>query len=331
MRRIGQLAGHLLCAAPTAAAAGSGPNGNITGPGSGGGGSTAVAATDYPLPQLAALGYTNYAGAESPKVIYHKKGYVAYVVINRPQALNACDFDAYRMIRESFQDFDADPNLRVAIFTAVGQRGFCAGSDIKNNYDNEFKKEAAGGPAKTEGLDENATKAGWHIGRVSKPVICGINGHANGGGLEQALASDIRIAVKTAQFGLGEVRLGWLPGGGGTQRLPRMLPKGAALQMLWTGNRINTEKALRVGLIDDVVESHADLLPACEAIAEQIALSAPLAVRKIKEVAYQGLDLTLEEGLVKEGQAQKWLMTTADAREGASAFAQKRAPNWKAA
>eukprot|EP01045_Picozoa_sp_COSAG04_P000997 COSAG04_NODE_29_length_36122_cov_73.422619_19_plen_238_part_00 len=152
----------------------------------------------------------------------------------------ACDFDTYAQIREAFQRFDADPELYVAIFTGVGERAFCAGSDIKSNF-------AGGGIDKLDKSDAATPEppresVGWHLGQVKKIVICGINGHANGGGLEQAIASDIRVAVRSAQLGMGEVRLGLLPGGGGTQRLPRLIPKGRAIEMLTTGQRIGAEE-----------------------------------------------------------------------------------------
>jgi enoyl-CoA hydratase/carnithine racemase len=163
---------------------------------------------------------------------------------------------------------------------------------------------------------------------LTKPIIAAINGHANGGGLEQALCCDIRVAADHAQFGLGEVRLGWLPGGGGTQRLPRLIPLGRALEMLYTGNRIGAEEALRLGLVDHVVPM-SRLMAKSEEIATEICKSAPLAVQRIKQAALRGLDLPLVDGLKLERELYKWLQGTDDAREGALAFAEKRAPQWK--
>ena len=139
-----------------------------------------------------------------------------------------------------------------------------------------------------------------------KPIIAAINGHANGGGLEQALACDIRVAAHHAQFGLGEVRLGWLPGGGGTQRLPRLISMGRALEMLYTGGRIGAEEALRIGLVDYVMPM-SRIMTKCEEIAEEICKSAPLAVARIKQAAMRGLDLPLAEGLKLERDLYKWL------------------------
>eukprot|EP00747_Dinoflagellata_sp_TGD_P207350 gnl/TRDRNA2_/TRDRNA2_80924_c0_seq1.p1 gnl/TRDRNA2_/TRDRNA2_80924_c0~~gnl/TRDRNA2_/TRDRNA2_80924_c0_seq1.p1 ORF type:complete len:300 (+),score=67.43 gnl/TRDRNA2_/TRDRNA2_80924_c0_seq1:66-965(+) len=257
----------------------------------------------------------------SPKVIYTTKGRVAYIVINRPQVMNACDFETYAKIKSAFQKFDADPTLYVAIFTGVGDRAFCAGSDIKSNFAN-------GGIDKLD-AEKPKWSEGWHLGQTKKVVIVGINGQCNGGGLEQALASDIRVAVRSAQFGMGEVRLGLLPGAGGTQRLPRLIPKGRAIEMLTTGARISAEEAHRLGLVDHLVDSLDELTAKCEEIAEQVALSAPIAVQTIKRVAKDGLDMPLQQGLALEAEGQRILMATEDSREGTNAFAEKRKPQWK--
>lgn len=249
------------------------------------------------------------------KVIFEKKGPVAYVTINRPERLNACDFETYTRLTEIWSEFRDDSSLRVAIFTGTGERAFCAGSDIKSNY------------VEKRGAKDAKTPYPVML-ELTKPIIAAINGHANGGGLEQALACDIRVAAEHAQFGLGEVRLGWLPGGGGTQRLPRLIPLGRALEMLYTSKRIGADEALRLGLVDYVVPM-SELMARCEEIAGEICKSAPLAVRKIKEVALRGLDLPLSEGLKLEQQRYQWLTKTEDAEEGALAFAQKRPPNWK--
>ncbi|MGO9450537.1 MAG: enoyl-CoA hydratase/isomerase family protein [Candidatus Binataceae bacterium] len=249
------------------------------------------------------------------KVIFEKKGPIAYVTINRPERLNACDFETYGRLTEIWSEFRDDPALRVAIFTGTGDRAFCAGSDIKSNYVDRTGREGAKTPYPV-------------MLQLTKPIIAAINGHANGGGLEQALACDIRVAAEHAQFGLGEVRLGWLPGGGGTQRLPRLIPLGRALEMLYTGKRIDAQDALRLGLVDYVVPM-ANLTSKCEEIAAEICKSAPLAVQKIKEVALRGLDLPLADGLRLEQEGYQWLTNTEDAREGANAFAEKRSPAWR--
>jgi enoyl-CoA hydratase/carnithine racemase len=254
------------------------------------------------------------------KVLFEKKSAVAYVTINRPERLNACDFETYAMLADIWAEFQQDVSLRVAIFTGAGDRAFCAGSDIKSNYVESNDVERTGA--------ERSKSPYPVMMQLTKPVIAAINGHANGGGLEQALACDIRVAAEHAQFGLGEVRLGWLPGGGGTQRLPRLVPLGRALEMLYTGMRIDAGEALRLGLVDYVVPLN-ELMAKCERIAAEICRSAPLAVSKIKEVALRGLDLPLADGLRMEREAYEWLTRTEDAREGAQAFAQKRPPAWR--
>ncbi|HVN89685.1 MAG TPA: enoyl-CoA hydratase-related protein [Candidatus Binataceae bacterium] len=249
------------------------------------------------------------------KVVFERKGPIAYVTINRPERLNACDFETYSTLASIWQEFQNDSALRVAILTGAGERAFCAGSDIKSNY------------VESPGVEPHNLLFPVMYD-LTKPIIAAINGHANGGGLEQALACDIRVAADHAQFGLGEVRLGWLPGGGGTQRVPRLIPLGRALEMLYTGNRIGAEEALRLGLVDHVVPMN-QLITRCEAIAAEICKSAPLAVQRIKHVALRGLDRPLAEGLKLEREHYDWLQTTEDAREGAQAFAEKRPPNWK--
>jgi len=249
------------------------------------------------------------------KVIFEKKAEIAYVTINRPERLNACDFETYGLLTDIWSEFRDDRALRVAIFTGTGERAFCAGSDIKSNYVDRTGREGARTPYAV-------------MLELRKPIIAAINGHANGGGLEQVLACDIRVAAEHAQFGLGEARLGWLPGGGGTQRLPRLIPLGRALEMLYTGNRIDAQEAHRLGLVDYVVPMP-QLMSRCEEIAMEICKSAPLAVQKIKEVVFRGLDLPLADGLRLEHESYKWLVDTEDAGEGAKAFAEKRPPDWK--
>jgi enoyl-CoA hydratase/carnithine racemase len=249
------------------------------------------------------------------KLLFEKKGPVAYVTINRPERLNACDFETYARLAEVWREFRDDDGLRVAILTGTGERAFSAGSDIKANY-----VEKPG--------EEPQNELFPMLLELYKPIIAAINGHANGGGLEQALACDIRVAAEHAESGLGEVRLGWLPGAGGTQRLPRLIPLGRALEMLYTGNRIGAAEALRLGLVDHVVPL-ARLVPKCEEIAAEICKSAPLAVSRIKQAALRGLDRPLAEGLALERELYLWLQGTEDAREGARAFAEKRPPRWR--
>ena len=249
------------------------------------------------------------------KVLFEKKGPLAYVTINRPERLNACDGETYRMLTEVWREFRDDPALRVGILTGAGDRAFCVGTDVKANDFARLSEEPQNLPFSL-------------LSDLAKPLIAAINGHANGGGLEQALCCDIRVAAEHAQFGLGDARLGWLPAAGGTQRLPRLIPVGRALELLYTGNRIGAHEALRLGLVDQVVPlSH--LMRKCAEIAHAICQSAPLAVQTIKQAVLRGLAMSRAEGLKRERELDKWLRGTEDAREGARAFAEKRPPQWQ--
>jgi enoyl-CoA hydratase/carnithine racemase len=249
------------------------------------------------------------------KVLLEKRGQVAYVTINRPERLNACDKETYGALAATWAALQDDDNIRVGILTGAGERAFCAGSDIREDSFGQG-----------DSVPDNALFPVMHAAR--KPMIAAINGHCNGGGLEQALACDIRVAAEHAQFGLGEVLLGLLPGGGGTQRLPRLIPLGRALEMLYTGTRIDAAEALRLGLVDHVVPAE-KLLEKCDAIAKAICRGAPLAVEKIRQAALEGRDLPLADGLKLEAELFDFLRTTSDSKEGARAFAEKRTPNWQ--
>ncbi len=249
------------------------------------------------------------------KVLFEKRGQLAYVTINRPERLNACDDETYDTLAATWREVGADPELRVGILGGAGERAFCAGSDIRS--------ESFGKPGRIPGGELFPVMTA-----MTKPVIAAIHGHCNGGGLEQALACDIRVAAEDAQFGLGEVLLGVLPGGGGTQRLPRLIPLGRALEMLYTGARIDASEALRLGLVDHVVP-RTELMGKCESIAHAICRGAPLAVEKIREAVLRGLDMPLAEGLALERENMAFLRATEDATEGAAAFAGKRPPRWQ--
>lgn len=249
------------------------------------------------------------------KVLIEKHDQIARVTINRPERLNACDEETYNTLAAAWRDVNADDALRVGILTGAGERAFCVGSDIRS--------DSFGKPGRIPGGDLFPVMHG-----MTKPVIAAIHGHCNGGGLEQALACDIRVAADDAQFGLGEVLLGVLPGGGGTQRLPRLIPLGRALEMLYTGTRIDAAEALRLGLIDHLVP-RSELMSKCNSIAMAICKGAPLAVQKIREAALLGLDMPLEQGLELERTNMAFLRTTADSKEGATAFAEKREPRWQ--
>jgi len=247
------------------------------------------------------------------KVCVEKKDGIVHVKINRPAVMNACDGETYHAIADAWDELDSDPQCRVGIVSGEGS-AFCVGTDIK----------WVASPAAKDFEDRLYPR----LMTLSKPLIAAIHGHCNGGGLEQALAADIRVAAEDAQFGFGEARLGWIPGGHGTQRLPRLIPLGNALEMLYTGRRIDAAEALRLGLVNRVVPVN-ELMVTCEHIAMEIIRSAPLAVQQMKAAVMQGLDVSLPEAVRIEKACFERLMQTADAKEGARAFAEKRPPTWR--
>lgn len=254
-------------------------------------------------------------------VIYEIKDKIAYVTINRPQALNACDQPTYNRLAEVWRDFRDNDDAWIAILTGMGERAFCAGSDIKLNFGGKPRSSEAFDPQRNGDLTRGL--------EIWKPIIAAINGHCNGGGLEMALACDIRVASENAQFGLGEVKLGLLPGGGGTQRLPRAVSLCNALWLLYTGDRIDAQEAYRIGLVNKVVPLP-ELMTNAKAMAQKILESGPLAVRAIKQAAIKGLSMPLEDGLRIEQHLFRMLRNTEDSKEGTRAFAEKRKPEWKA-
>ena len=252
---------------------------------------------------------------------YQKEGKIAIFTINRPEALNSMNVQAAQELHKAMVDFRDDPALWVGIITGAGDRAFCAGADIKDML--PFLKEHlqnrpwAMPDTPMRGLD------------LWKPLIAAINGMALGGGLEIALACDIRIASEKARFGVPEVTLGLIPGWGGTQRLPRMIPWCKAAELLLTGRPIDAQEAYRIGLVNMVVSPEAVMSTAKE-WAEVICQAGPLAVRAAKEAMIRGSSLTLEDGLRLENALEAYLMSTEDYTEGTTAFVEKRKPDFKA-
>ena len=248
---------------------------------------------------------------------------VLLVTIDRPEARNALSLEMGRALTEVWTTFRDDKDLRVAILTGAGDRAFCAGADLKEvgawyrSMTPIERRERGEREPGVGGITRNLD--------TGKPVIAAINGPCLAGGLEIALACDIRIAAERATFGLPEVRRGILPGAGGTQRLPRLVPLGFALEMLYTGEAIDAKTAHAVGLINRVVPGE-ELLSEARALAGRIARSAPLAVQAARAAALRGLHLPLDEGLRLEQFYAEPLRATEDAREGVSAFVEKREP-----
>ncbi|MCG3188937.1 MAG: Carnitinyl-CoA dehydratase [Burkholderiaceae bacterium] len=246
---------------------------------------------------------------------------VLILTIDRPAARNALDAATRAALLEAWQRFRDDESLRVAVLTGAGEAAFCAGADLKElgaHYRamtpierRERAEREPGLGAITRNFDPR------------KPVIAAINGACLAGGLELALACDIRVAAEHASFGLPEVSRGILPGAGGTQRLPRLVPQGVALEMILTGAPIDAEAALRWGLVSRVVPGAA-LLDCALEIAARIAANGPLAVRAARDAVYQGLALPLDAALRLEQYTAEPLRLSEDAAEGVRAFVEKR-------
>jgi len=253
-------------------------------------------------------------------VEYAKEGRIAFITINRPEALNALNGDVQKGLHDAFVDFRDNNDLWVAILTGAGERAFSAGADIKG-----FQPFTGDVNAQGRVAAEKPVRADT----VWKPVIAAIHGFCLGGGMELSMTCDIRIAAEDSQFGQPEVNIGFMPGGGGTIRLPRFVARASAAEILLTGSRINAQEALRIGLVSRVVPN-AKLMDACKEVANTIISRGPLGVRATKEAMIRGYDMDLEEGLALERKLAAQIRTTEDFMEGARAFAQKRPPQYKA-
>lgn len=251
-------------------------------------------------------------------VRFERRGKVAWVTIDHPPA-NALSQGVLEGLRSVFAQVEADSTLGAAVLTGAGDRFFVAGADI-----GEFISQGADG---TRANIADGQQLTLEMERTRFPIVAAINGFALGGGLELAMACDIRIASSTAKLGQPEVLLGIIPGWGGTQRLPRLVGRGRALQLLLSGEQVDATRALELGLVNRVVEP-AQLEEAASEVAERLARSAPLAIAAIKRAVNRGLGLPLDAGLAAELDEFDSTFRTADALEGISAFLQKRQAEW---
>ena len=250
-------------------------------------------------------------------VAYAKRRDIAYVTLNRPKVLNALNTPTWIDLRTAFEDARDDGVVRGVILTGAGDKAFIAGADIS-----ELAHVTAVDAERTARLGQGVLDL---IENLGKPVIAAVNGFALGGGCETAMACTIRIAVENARFGQPEVKLGLLPGCGGTQRLPRLVGKGRALQLILSGETISAQEAYRIGLINEIV-SAASLVQRAEAILRQISANAPIAIRFALEAANKGLETSQSEGLLLEASYFGLCAATEDKNEGTSAFLEKRVP-----
>lgn len=252
-------------------------------------------------------------------LLFEVRDNVAYLTINRPEALNAMDPETYHALSEAWLEVRDNPDIWVAVITGAGDRAFSAGADLKKTI-----------PRQPEAWEFWQTQAEPILNRgleVWKPIVAAVNGYCLAGGMTLLLATDIRVAAEHATFGLSEVKRGILPGNGGTQRTLRQLPYAIAMELLLLGDRIDAQTALRYGLINAVVPQE-QLMATAEDYARRLCANAPLAVRAIKELAVRSLSLPLHEGLRLEQAIGTYLRQTDDAKEGPRAFAEKRPPRY---
>jgi enoyl-CoA hydratase/carnithine racemase len=252
-------------------------------------------------------------------VLYEKKGAIAYVTVNRPKALNALNARTLRELRAVFEEARQDEAVRGVILTGAGGKSFVAGADIA-----ELAKVTA---VEAADLTSNGQAVTSLIENLGKPVIAAVNGFALGGGCELAMACTVRLATESARFGQPEVKLGVIPGYGGTQRLPRLVGRGRALQLILSGGMIDAAEAYRIGLVNEVVPADG-LIARAEAILQEIFGNAPLAVKFALESVNKGLETSQAEGLVMESSFFAICAATEDKKEGTSAFLEKRAPKF---
>src|SRR2546425_4379144 len=253
-------------------------------------------------------------------VLYEKKGAIAYVTINRPKVLNALNAKTISELRSAFEDARDDSEVRGVVFTGAGDRSFAAGADISemaNDTPLTAEEKTRSGQALTD-LIEN----------LGKPVIAAVNGFALGGGCELAMACSIRIAAESAKFGQPEVKLGVMPGYGGTQRLPRLVGRGRALKLILSGDIIDAAEAYRIGLVDELVPD-VHVIERAETVLKKIIANAPLSVKYALEAVNKGLETSVAEGLLIEASLFAVCASTDDKKEGTSAFLEKRAPKFQ--
>ncbi len=255
-------------------------------------------------------------------IIYEKKGRIAYITLNRPKKMNAMSALTNAEYMDAKRDFQSDPEVWVSIISGAGDKAFSSGHDLKEDTEEGFD------PGKPNPFVKLEKPASAEKLEIWKPTIAAIRGYCLAGGLEVALECDMRIASEDAKFGLSEVLRSLVPGGGGPQRLPRLVPMAIALEILLTGDMIDAQEAYRIGLVNHVVPS-AEVMPAAEKLANTICANGPLAVRAIKESAIRGMDLPLAEALALNSKLYLENYKTEDAKEGPLAFIEKRSPVYK--
>lgn len=255
-----------------------------------------------------------------PAVCIERDGQIGWIVLNRPGQINAINDDIRRGVPQALADLEADPAICVIVIRGQGERGFCAGADIKESRGKETSLQ----------VRRRMEKARWieALDRTEKPVIAAIHGFCMGGGMELALACDIRFAAPDAVFALPETGLGLIPGGGGTQRLARVVGAGRAMDILLTGERMNAEEARSIGLVSRVASSCGTFINEVAALASRIAAKPPMATAFVKQAARAATRVDLKSGLDLELELFSLLAPMQDVKEAALAFREKRAPQF---
>jgi enoyl-CoA hydratase len=267
------------------------------------------------------------------KVLYEVKDKIAWITLNRPESLNAVNREMVKQIVDYCREANEDRDVQIVIFKANGERAFSVGGDIKDRA----RANAAASTAEPESplvlrQARHSSTPGTPapaIAAINKITMALLHGYVVGTGLLMSLACDIRIAADGARLGLSEVRLGFMAGSGGTQRMARLVGIPKALEICLSGELYDAAECHRIGLVNQLVASYDQLVPAGEKMAQSFLKGAPLALRYIKEAIYKGSEMTLEQGLRFEADLQSMVMQTEDAKEGPKAFVEKRPPNWK--
>jgi enoyl-CoA hydratase/carnithine racemase len=245
---------------------------------------------------------------------------VAILTLNRPKVMNSFNFALLRALKEQIENMRYRMDIRVIIITGAGDKAFCAGADLKERVTMD--------PLQVKEFIYTIRNLFTSIEFLNKPVITAINGIALGGGTELALASDIRIAAENASMGLTETRLAIIPGAGGTQRLPRLVGKGKAKELIFTGRRVDAEEALEMGLVNQICENNG-LLDECRKMAAMICETGPVAIEQAKYAINYGVETDIQTGLAIESNAYWVCIPTDDRLEGLAAFREKRKPVYK--
>lgn len=261
---------------------------------------------------------------EYQTISYEVKDQIALVTFNRPESMNAMNRQMTRELIEACAWIEDDPAIRVAIFTGAGDRAFSAGMDLKERAETSFSPIERRARKLSAAIHTQARA----VAAITKPTIAAIRGYCVGGGLEFALACDMRVAAEDAKLGLAEVKRGLIPGAGGTQRLARAVGVAKALEICLTGDNVAGAEARSLGLVNIAVPA-GEVMQAAEDLARRVLKGAPLSIMFIKEAIKKGVELSLDEGFRLESDLSALVATTADSKEGPRAFAEKRAPVWK--